>query len=169
MCAFVFTQSMAIGVKSCISTYFLHEPSKCEKSQLEKYPKSTDWNDHYPVAEWLQTLINKGVEFKEFKDYSYYLGLRRNLIRLKDEPTQWQSGNWGIPITNNFETYEEGYIDRKIWEDSITKKVRGEYPNEPIVSVFFPSQHPDKYLPTIGKTTFVRISNGDGMSTWGLC
>ena len=33
MCAFVFTQSMAIGVKSCISTDFLHEPSKCEKSQ----------------------------------------------------------------------------------------------------------------------------------------
>ena len=34
MCAFVFTQSMAIGVKSFICTYFLHEPINCEKSQL---------------------------------------------------------------------------------------------------------------------------------------
>ena len=141
--------------------------AKFGKKYLEKYPKSTDWNDHYPAAEWLQTLINKGVTFKEFQDYSYYMGLRRNLIRLKDEPTQWRSGNWGIPITTNFEAYKDGYIDRKIWEDRIREKVRRDYPNETMVTVFFPSHHPDKYLPTIGKTTFVRRSKGGSMSTWG--
>ncbi len=133
---------------------------------LERYPESSEWDTQYPVKDWLQKLINKDVEFKEFKDYSYFLRLRRNLIRLKDDPDQWQSGNWGIPITNNFEIYEENYIDRKIWEDSMVKQVRVEYPNEPMVSVFFPSHYPDKYLPTIGKTTFVR-RKGDAMSTWG--
>ena len=140
--------------------------SEFGEKYLEEYPKSSEWDTHYPVEDWLQNLLNKGVEFKEFKDYSYYVGLRRNLIRLKDKPDQWQSGNWGIPITNNFETYEEGYIDRKIWEDSIVKQVRSEYLNEPLVSVFFPSHHPEKYLPTIGETTFVR-RKGDAMSTWG--
>ena len=33
MCAFVFTKSMVIGVKSFICTYFLHEPNNCEKCQ----------------------------------------------------------------------------------------------------------------------------------------
>lgn len=140
--------------------------SEFGEKYLEKYPKSSSWDEYYPVEDWLQKLLNKGVEFKEFKDYSYYVGLRRNLIRLKDDSEQWQSGNWGIPITNNFETYEEGYIDRRIWEDSIVKQVRSEYSNEPMVSVFFPSHHPEKYLPTIGKTTFIR-GKGDAMSTWG--
>ena len=81
--------------------------SEFGEKYLEEYPKSSEWDTHYPVEDWLQNLLNKGVEFKEFKDYSYYVGLRRNLIRLKDKPDQWQSGNWGIPITNNFETYEE--------------------------------------------------------------
>ena len=39
MCAFVFTKSMAIGVKSFICTYFLDVPSKCEKSQYNKVEK----------------------------------------------------------------------------------------------------------------------------------
>jgi hypothetical protein len=140
--------------------------SEFGEKYLEKYLKSSAWDEHYPIEDWLQNLLNKGVEFKEFRDYSYYVGLRRNLIRLKDEPDQWQSGNWDIPITNNFETYEEGYINRKIWEDSIVKKVRSEYLNEPLVSVFFPSHHPEKYLPIIGETTFVS-RKGDAISTWG--
>ena len=133
---------------------------------LEMYPKSSAWDEDYPVEDWLQRLLNKGVEFKEFTDYSYYVGLRRNLIRLKDKPEQWQSGGWGIPITNNFETYEAGYIDRKIWEDNIVKSVRSEHPNDPLISVFFPSSHPEKYLPSMGATTFVHIRGG-AMSTWG--
>ena len=37
MCAFVFTKSMVIGVKSFICTYFLHEPNNCEKCQQLLY------------------------------------------------------------------------------------------------------------------------------------
>ena len=37
MCAFVFTKSMVIGVKSFICTYFLHEPNNCEKCQANKF------------------------------------------------------------------------------------------------------------------------------------
>ncbi len=33
MCAFIFTKSMVIGVKSCICTYFLHDLNNCEKCQ----------------------------------------------------------------------------------------------------------------------------------------
>lgn len=140
--------------------------SEFDEKYIEKYPKSMEWDTYYPLEDWLQNLLNKGVEFKEFRDYSYYVGLRRDLIKLKDQPDQWQSGNWGIPITNNFETYEDGFIDRKIWEDNTTKQVLSEYPNETMVSVFFPSHHPEKYLPVVGKTTFVRRI-GDAMSTWG--
>ena len=39
MCAFIFTKSMVIGVKSCICTYFLHDLNNCEKCQIELIEK----------------------------------------------------------------------------------------------------------------------------------
>lgn len=135
---------------------------------LKTYPESVNWDEHYPREEFIQKLLDKGVEFKEAGDYYYYLTLRRDLITLKEQPNVWQSGSHGIPITNNFEEYKDGFIDRMIWEDSISKKVAAENPNARMISFLFPHNHPEKYLPVVGRMTYVRRKSNSGvMSTFG--
>ncbi len=51
MCAFIFTKSMVIGVKSCICTYFLHDLNNCEKCQRFYYKqKAKIARTHYRIA-----------------------------------------------------------------------------------------------------------------------
>lgn len=135
---------------------------------LERYPQSVDWDEHYPKEAWIQRLLDNGAKIQRSNDYSYYLKLRRNLIKLKARPDDWRSSRYGIPPTTNFDEYEAGYINRKIWENNITNKVRAEYPNVSQITTFFPSSQPDKYLPVVGSMTYVyRKPNSSAMRTYG--
>jgi hypothetical protein len=139
-----------------------------DQSFLERYPQSVDWDAHYPRAAWLRKVISSGVEIQSGGDYGYYLKLRRDLINLKENPGKWQSGGFGIPPTSNFEEYETAYLNRKIWENDIRKEVRAAYPNEPQITTFFPSSQPDKYMPVVGRMTYVyRKPNSSAMRTYG--
>ena len=139
-----------------------------DQNWMERYPQSVDWDVHYPKEAWLQRVVSMGGEFQSSGDYSYYLKMRRSLIKLKENPHMWQSGGFGIPPTNNLEEYETAYIRRKIWENDIRKKVRAEYPNETQITTFFPSSQPDKYLPVVGRMTYVyRKPNSGAMRTYG--
>lgn len=139
-----------------------------DEAFMETNPESSDWDAHYPKAAWLKRLLDKGAHFDRSSDYGYYLELRRDLIRLKEQPGKWRGGGWGIPPTTNFEAYEDGYIDRKIWENDIVNQVRAEHPNETQITTFFPSSHPEKYLPVVGRMTYVRRRpDSSGMYTMG--
>ncbi len=139
-----------------------------DEAFMETNPESSDWDTHYPKEAWLKRLLGKGAHFEREVDYSYYLELRRELIRLKAEPDEWRAGGWGIPPTTHFEAYEDGYIDRKIWENDIVNQVRAEHPNETQITTFFPSSHPEKYLPVVGRMTYVRRGpDSSGMYTMG--
>ena len=134
---------------------------------MEKEPKHLEWDEHYPKEAWIQRLLDKGVEFKEYADYSTYLKLRYKLIKRKDDPREWASGLRGIPPTNNFSEFEDAFIDRKIWEYGISDKVASENPDE-LTMVVFPPNHPDKYLPVAGNMTYVRMDyDAGGMTSWG--
>ena len=123
-----------------------------------------DLDAHYPRAEWLQRVLDKGGIIKDSGDYMYYLDMRGRLLRNQENPDEWRSGKYGIPITTDFDEYTEGFIQRKVWENRIIQKVSAENPNESLTTVYFPSNHPDKYLPVVGKMTFVRIAkNREGM------
>ncbi len=140
-----------------------------DEDYLKRNPKSVEWEAEFPREELLQRFLDKGFHFKEYADYSFHLNLRRELSKIKETPEEWRSGSRGIPITTNFDEYLDGYIERKIWEHNITKRVVAENPNNIITSVFFPRSHPDKYLPVIGKVTYVRRrENSSGMATWGM-
>ncbi len=136
---------------------------------LEVYPEASEFDEHYPKAVWLQRILDKGAIFEKDSDYGYYLSeVRRELIELKAKPDEWRSGSRGIPPTSNFEDYKEGYIERKIWENNITNKVSKESPDNAVTSVFFPRSHPDKYLPQVGRITYVRRRpDSSGMLTIG--
>ena len=139
-----------------------------DEAFMESQPESSDWDTHYPKEAWLKRLLDKGAHFEREVDYSYYLELRRELIRLKEQPDEWRAGGWGIPPTTNFEAYEDGYIDRKIWENDIVNQVRAEHPNETQITTFFPGSHPEKYLPVVGRMTYVRRRpDSSGMFTMG--
>ena len=73
-------------------------------------------DEKYPRAEWIQLLVNKGITIEDASAYSVYLTLRNNVVRLENDPAAWQSGNLGIPPTDDWDTYRNAYIDRKHWE-----------------------------------------------------
>ncbi len=127
-----------------------------------------DWDTHYPKAAWIDRIVSMGGTFQEMRDYDFYLKLRRNLIKHKEAPHKWRRGEFGIPPTTSFEEYESAYIQRKIWENQMRKKVRADHPGEPRITTYFPSSQPDKYLPVVGNMAYVyRRPNSSGMRTYG--
>ncbi len=134
---------------------------------LEKHPESTELTEHFPKEAFLQKFLDKGYRFNEYVDYADILNLREQLMQFKDAPAAWHSGELNIPITTNFKEYVDGFIDRKIWEFETIKKVSTENPDASVVSVFFPPSHPDKFLPALGKMTYVRQKPSGTMVTWG--
>lgn len=124
-------------------------------------------DESFPRAAFLQRLLDKGGVIRDLGDYSFYMGLRGDLLKKKEQPTEWASGKYGIPITTNFAEYEEGFLSRKIWENGILHQVSEANPDES-VTIYFPSIHSDKYLPVIGKMTYVRLNkNRDSINTSG--
>ena len=141
--------------------------SEFDAKYLEKHPESTEWDQHFPKEAFLQKILDKGVHFNDYSDYTDFLGLREQLMKFKDAPAAWRSGDLNIPITTNFEEFVDGFIDRKIWELDTIKEVSNENPDASVVSVFFPPSHPNKYLPVVGKMTYVRQKPSGAMMTWG--
>ena len=69
-----------------------------------------------PREEWLAMLLKKGLRVGDYSDYSLYMNLRSNLVRLENEPGTWASGKNGIPPTGDWESFKDAYINRKVWE-----------------------------------------------------
>ena len=71
-----------------------------------------DMDARYPCREWLQTLLNKNVTIESIDDYCRYLNARDMLMRIQIKPDVWTSGLFDIPPTENWETYQEAYINQ---------------------------------------------------------
>ena len=131
------------------------------------FPRAAEMEETYPREAFLQRLLDKGAVVKDVADYKYYMKLRGELLYRKDRPEDWRSGNHGILITVDFAEYEEGFLDRKVWENSITQQVSEANPDRSI-TVYFPASRPDKYLPVIGKMRYVRLGkNRESMYSFG--
>lgn len=70
----------------------------------------------YPREEWLAMLLDKGLRVGDYSDYSGSMNLRSNLVHLENDPGTWASGRNGIPPTDDWESFKEAYINRKVWE-----------------------------------------------------
>ena len=68
----------------------------------------------YPRDEWLQMLLDKGITIKHADAYWEYLFLRDTLVHLERQPQVWTSDLFGIPATEDWETYKAAYIAREI-------------------------------------------------------
>lgn len=76
-----------------------------------------DMDARYPRREWLQTLLNKNVTIENIDDYCRYLNARDMLMRIQNKPDVWTSGLFDIPPTENWETYQEAYINQLVNPD----------------------------------------------------
>ncbi len=76
-----------------------------------------DMDARYPRREWLQTLLNKNVTIDTIDDYCRYLNARDMLMRIQIKPDVWTSGLFDIPPTENWETYQEAYINHLVDPD----------------------------------------------------
>ena len=74
----------------------------------------TEVDAKYPRDAWLQMLLDKGITIKNAKAYWEYLFLRDTLVHLERQPQVWTSGLFGIPATEDWETYKDAYIVREL-------------------------------------------------------
>ena len=78
----------------------------------------------YPRDAWLQMLLDKGITIKSANAYWEYLFLRDTLVQLEKQPQVWTSGHFGIPATEDWETYKTAYIERGLTR--IQKRLKNE-------------------------------------------
>ena len=78
----------------------------------------------YPREAWLQMLLDKGITIKNADAYWKYLFIRDTLVHLERQPQVWTSGLFGIPSTEDWETYKAAYIEREL--DQIQKRLEKE-------------------------------------------
>lgn len=68
----------------------------------------------YPRDEWLQMLLDKGITVDNFEEYWAYLSQRDTLVELEKQPEVWSSGLFGIPPTEDWETYKAAYLKQML-------------------------------------------------------
>ena len=124
----------------------------------EKYdrPHLATVDEEYPRAEWLAMLLDKGVTFGDYGDYSLFMNERWNLVSF-EENGQWRWGVKGVPQTDDWETFKDAYIDRKAWEFQQIYLARQADPDE--FGGLFTGPDDRTYLP--GRANRVYVQRGE--------
>ncbi len=79
-----------------------------------KYLPLDELDKHYPRNEWLQTLIDNNISIENLHDYCRYLNARDMLMRIQKRPKVWTSGLFNITPTENWEIYQDAYINQLV-------------------------------------------------------
>lgn len=104
-------------------------------------------DEKYPQKEWLQMLLDRGIVIGNYYDYSGYMAARRALVQLENQPNMWTSDVFGLPPTNDWETFKSAFIEKHIWEYEQYRAARQADPE--VTSGFFVG--PDKRILLPGK------------------
>ena len=91
-----------------------------DKPTIADYNVGFDVDGKYSVKKWIQMLIDKGIVIEDSYDFEKYRLLRRWLKAEEreylDQPDMWLPKKYFGETHNSWETYEDAYIDRKVWE-----------------------------------------------------
>ena len=159
---------------SCITETTLTSPTKYEGPQTveallenfrEKVGTNPEVDEKYPQAKWLQMLLEKGVTIENDRDYSRCMSMRWRLVFLEHQPKEWGSGKFGIPPTDDWETYKTAYIDRKIWEYQQFKAAKQVDPS--VSDILFVGPDQKTIIPLPNKAVCVSRAQGGGSVTGG--
>ena len=68
----------------------------------------------YPRDTWLQMLLDKGIKIENAAAYWEYMSMRVTLVHIEKQPQVWTSGLFGIPSTEDWDTYKTAYIEKEL-------------------------------------------------------
>ena len=119
----------------------------------EKYdsPHLAKVDEKYPRAEWLAMLLDKGVMFENFGDYSLFMSDRWNLVSFEEEG-DWR--RWRSEIFDDWETFKDAYIDKSIWEEQQIAAARQNDPS--VFGGLFTGPDKRTYLPGRANRVYVQ-------------
>lgn len=118
-----------------------------------------------PRAEWFAMLLARGAVIKHYGNYSGYMSSRWGLLRAENAPEKWGAGERGIASAQDWETYQENYIDREIWR---TEQLRAAKAADPrVAGGAFVGPNLENFLPFTGERTYVELFD-NGISTKGV-
>ena len=118
----------------------------------EAYLKELDAK--YPPDEWIQMLLDKEVAIADSDFYSRFLSMRGSVVNLENKPEEWTSGKHGISPTNDFHTYRNAFVNRKIWEH---QQMRAAYLTDPnIMGGFFGGAEAQTFFPHKSGRVYVK-------------
>ena len=120
----------------------------------EKYARgegAVKLDEKYPRAEWLAMLLNKGVMFGDYSDYSLFMNDRWNLVSFEENGDwrQWRGETFG-----NWEIFKDAYIDRRIWEEQQITAARQSDPG--VFGGLFTGPDKSTYLPGRANRVYVQ-------------
>ncbi len=132
--------------------------------QYNRVLETPETAEKYPQAEWIQMLLDRGIAIEDYGDFVRYQFPRHDLTRLENEPAAWASGNFGIPPTDDWETYKNAYIERKLWENQL---VRGAMKADPeSTGGIFVGKNQKIFHPTKSNRIYVK-KKGTGATFYG--
>ena len=108
----------------------------------------------YPPDEWIQILLDKEVAIADSDFYSRFLSMRGSVVNLENKPEEWTSGKHGISPTNDFHTYRNAFVNRKIWEH---QQMRAAFLTDPnIMGGFFGGPEAQTFFPHKSGRVYVK-------------
>ncbi len=93
----------------------------------------------YPRESWLQMLLEKGVTIENAEAYWEYLFLRDTLVHIERQSHVWSSELFGIPATEDWDTYKAAYIERAL--NRIQKRLEEKEDRGSVFFHHFPGNH----------------------------
>ena len=131
-------------------------------------------DEKYPRTEWLAMLLEKGVMFGDYGDYSLFMNERWNLVSF-EEKGDWKDGTIGVPPTDDWEIFKAAYIDRKAWEFQqiyaarrINPEVFGGLFTGPDGRTYLPGRPGRVYVERKGSATFFSGPPLSDKQQWGI-
>ena len=120
--------------------------------------------EKYPQAEWIQMLLDRGIAIEDYGDFVRYQEPRHDLTRLENDPDAWSAGAFGIPPTDDWETYKDAYIERRLWEHQITREAMKADPE--VTGGIFVGENREIFHPTKSNRIYVK-KKGTGATFYG--
>lgn len=120
----------------------------------------------FPRAEWLKTLLAKGATIENYGEFSGLLNARWSLYYdAESGPEKWASGEGGIAPARDWETYQENFIERRIWT---TKQISAAQKEDPLITGgAFVGPNQQVFLPFTANRVYVELMGNETIVTSG--
>ena len=128
-------------------------------------PGDEEVEERYPRERWIKRLLDRGIVFEDYSDYSGYLGMRSTVMHHVDNSNSdyvmsLKENYYGVPPNASLEEFTNAIIDKSHQELSELKQAELE---DPIVTGGFGTQN--GFIPTRMNTLYVKVDTENFSAT----